>query len=242
MDPRIRYAKSADGASIAYWDVGEGRPLVYMPSTPWCHLEREWAIPEYRRRYERLAIGRRLVHYDARGFGLSEPRPEDLTLAAHVCDLVAVLDVLDIAECDLFAIGDSAMAAIEFCAQAPARVDKLILWNGYANRGPMNDNPKVRSMRALWEEDWHTYTETAVGTFFQWKHPERASVIAELYRAAATQDSLQAVIGALKVFTTAMVATQGGPSYATWFLPCTSTTTPSPTSSIEISKVPPPKS
>jgi ABC-type sugar transport system permease subunit len=26
-----------------------------------------------------------------------------------------------------------------------------------------------------------------------------------------------AVIGALKVFTTALVATQGGPSYATWF-------------------------
>jgi class 3 adenylate cyclase len=53
-------------------------------------------------------------------------------------------------------------------------------------------------MRALWEEDWHTYTETAIGTYFQWKHADRASEIAELYRAGATQESLQAVVGALR--------------------------------------------
>ncbi len=66
MEPKIRYAKSADDVSIAYWAIGEGRPLVYMPPMPWCHIEREWAIPEWRQRYERLAAGRRLIRYDAR--------------------------------------------------------------------------------------------------------------------------------------------------------------------------------
>jgi hypothetical protein len=57
MEPKIRYAKSADGTSIAYWAIGEGRPLVYMPTMPWCHIDREWAIPEWRRRYERAGRG-----------------------------------------------------------------------------------------------------------------------------------------------------------------------------------------
>ena len=28
MEPRIQYAQSKDGVSIAYWTLGEGKPLV----------------------------------------------------------------------------------------------------------------------------------------------------------------------------------------------------------------------
>ena len=28
MEPRIQYAKTKDGVSIAYWTLGEGKPLV----------------------------------------------------------------------------------------------------------------------------------------------------------------------------------------------------------------------
>ena len=28
MEPRIQYAKTSDGVSIAYWTLGEGKPLV----------------------------------------------------------------------------------------------------------------------------------------------------------------------------------------------------------------------
>lgn len=84
-DPKIRYTNSADGTNIAYWAIGDGpgRPLVYVPTMPWSHIEREWAIPQWRRRYERLAAGRTLIRYDARGFGLSEPHPPVVTTAAH---------------------------------------------------------------------------------------------------------------------------------------------------------------
>jgi hypothetical protein len=30
MEPRIRYAPTADGVSIAFWTLGDGVPLVYM--------------------------------------------------------------------------------------------------------------------------------------------------------------------------------------------------------------------
>src|SRR3972149_3228888 len=38
MEPRIQYAQTADGVSIAYSEMGEGEPLVSMPSFPWSHI------------------------------------------------------------------------------------------------------------------------------------------------------------------------------------------------------------
>ena len=34
MEPRIQYAKTADGVSIAFWTLGEGMPIVQMPNIP----------------------------------------------------------------------------------------------------------------------------------------------------------------------------------------------------------------
>ncbi len=38
MEPRIQYAQTADGVSIAYWTLGEGPPLVMMADTLWSHI------------------------------------------------------------------------------------------------------------------------------------------------------------------------------------------------------------
>ena len=34
MEPRIKYAKTSDGVSIAYWTPGDGVPLVWPPTVP----------------------------------------------------------------------------------------------------------------------------------------------------------------------------------------------------------------
>ncbi len=42
MEPRIQYAKTKDGVSIAFWTLGEGiPPLVYWGSAPFSHIELE---------------------------------------------------------------------------------------------------------------------------------------------------------------------------------------------------------
>ncbi|HEX9642056.1 MAG TPA: adenylate/guanylate cyclase domain-containing protein [Candidatus Krumholzibacteria bacterium] len=197
MDPKIRYAKSADGTSIAYWAIGEGPALVHMPTVPWCHIQREWAIPEWRRRYERLANGRTLIRYDARGFGLSDPRPKGVTPADHADDIDAVLNALDVAECNLLAIGDAGFAAVEYCARQTARVTRLILWGAYVSRDAVSNSPKTKSLRALWDEDWLQYTEMAVRTVLGWKHEDRAGQLVDFYRAAASPESLRSVLGPL---------------------------------------------
>ncbi len=41
MEPRIQYAKTEDGVSIAFCTLGEGMPLVHMPNLPFSHIQME---------------------------------------------------------------------------------------------------------------------------------------------------------------------------------------------------------
>ena len=45
MEPRIQYAKTSDGVSIAYTVFGEGLPIVHPPLLPASHLQLEWDMP-----------------------------------------------------------------------------------------------------------------------------------------------------------------------------------------------------
>ena len=72
MEPRIQYAKTSDGVSIAYWTLGEGPPLIWIQNVVTSHIQMEWHVPFFRRWYEPLAAVMMLVRYDPRGFGLSD--------------------------------------------------------------------------------------------------------------------------------------------------------------------------
>ena len=72
MEPRIQYAKTSDGVSIAYWTLGEGAPFVHLPSVPFSPALRLWHTSGGRRWCESLAEKRRFVRYDDRGFGHSD--------------------------------------------------------------------------------------------------------------------------------------------------------------------------
>ena len=61
MEPRIQYATTADGVSIAFWALGEGVPFVEMPTIPVSHIQMEWQFPQWRRWYESLAQRRKVV-------------------------------------------------------------------------------------------------------------------------------------------------------------------------------------
>ncbi len=45
MEPRIQYAQTSDGVSIAYWTLGEGTPFVSLPPLLWSHIQLEWQDP-----------------------------------------------------------------------------------------------------------------------------------------------------------------------------------------------------
>ena len=196
--PAVRFVSSADGTGIAYWTIGTGRPLIYLPALPFSHVEREWAIPELRDRFQRLASDRMLVRYDGRGFGLADREPERMTPDAHVEDLVALLDHLQITECDLFGHGDAGMIAVRFARRHPERVGRLVLWNAWARREVIRRDPRVQSLRALWDQDWHTYTELAASALLGWQHRDQAGALASYYRDGATRASISRLVSAFE--------------------------------------------
>ena len=54
MEPRIQYAKTSDGVSIAYWTLGErGTPLLMTSPLVFGNISLEWQIPALRQWYER---------------------------------------------------------------------------------------------------------------------------------------------------------------------------------------------
>ena len=48
--PPIRYAKTSDGVSIAFWTLGDGEPpLIMSPPLGWSHISLELRVPELTR-------------------------------------------------------------------------------------------------------------------------------------------------------------------------------------------------
>jgi len=198
MEPRIQYAKTSDGVSIAYWTLGEGSPLVHMPVIPFSHIQLEWQIPEYRRWYERLAEKGMLVRYDGRGSGLSDRDVTDYSVDAHVSDLEAVIARLGLERFALFGLGESGPAAIAYAARYPERVSHLVLWCSWARGSDIFDNPKSEALLVLAEKDWGFYAEVVARDSLGWQGDELVRQAAALIRECVTPQALQAAYGAMR--------------------------------------------
>ena len=189
MEPRIQYAQTANGVSIAFWTLGEGMPLVHMPLLI-SHVQLEWQMPECRRWYERLAEKRRLVRYDHGGMGLSQRDMADYSLDAAVLELEAVVDRLDLERFDLLGLIHTGPIAIAYAARHPERVSHLVLWCTYARSSDFSQLPDVEAVRALMDKDWAFYTEAAAHAMLGWSEGEPARRYAALIRESITRETL----------------------------------------------------
>ena len=89
--PRTQYARSGD-VSIAYQVVGDGpMDLVYVPGFI-SHVELSWEMPPVVHMIERLASFARLIMFDKRGTGLSDPVVGAPTLEERMDDVRAVME------------------------------------------------------------------------------------------------------------------------------------------------------
>jgi class 3 adenylate cyclase len=200
MEPRIQYAQTKDGVSIAFYTLGDGMPLVYLPNIPLGHIQMEWQFPESRRWYERLAEKRKLVRYDGRGWGLSQRDVTDYSLDVLMLDLEAVVDRLNLERFALLGVLQMGPVAIAYAARNPERVSHLILWCSWARASDFYTSPRLRALRELLEKDWELYTETAGHVLLGWSQGSPAHRAAELYRESVTRQALRATVAALREF------------------------------------------
>ena len=168
MEPRIQYAKTSDGVNIAYYVIGGGKPLVFVPAGPMTHIQLDWQSAQRRDFHSALAEGRSLVRYDGRGSGLSDENAEPLLLDACLFDLDAVVDALQLEHFSLLAPLSSGPPAIAYAARNPERVSDLILWCTSARNAEVLSSPGDRALGALREADWHLYTEVISFILYGW--------------------------------------------------------------------------
>ena len=140
--PSTRYAR-CDGVHLAYQVVGDGPvDVLWMPH--WAtHVELLWEDVRTATFVEALSRFARVVLFDRRGTGLSDPVPLSSlpTMETWVEDLVAVLDAAGSRQCVVAASDLAATTAILFAAIHPDRTRALILVNATARARRADDYP-----------------------------------------------------------------------------------------------------
>jgi pimeloyl-ACP methyl ester carboxylesterase len=148
--PPTRYARSGD-ASLAYQVVGDGPIDLVLVLGFATHLELQWEAPPLARFFERLSSFSRLIIFDKRGTGLSDPVAEVPTLEQRIDDVRAVMDAAESERAALFGISEGGPMSVLFAATHPERVSALVLYGAMARTTEAPDYPWASPAEALRE-------------------------------------------------------------------------------------------
>ncbi len=131
MVPPIRYARSGE-LHIAYWEYGDGPiDLLWVPTWIW-ESEHIWAEPYTGKMFGRLGSFARVITFDRRGAGMSDPVPGAATLEEQMDDVVAVMDAVGSQQAAVLAMLEACTMASLFAATHPERTRALVLYEGMA--------------------------------------------------------------------------------------------------------------
>jgi pimeloyl-ACP methyl ester carboxylesterase/DNA-binding winged helix-turn-helix (wHTH) protein len=140
--PPVHYARSGD-VNIAYQVVGSGpRDIVFVMG--WVsHLEYFWNEPSFARFLTRLASTSRLILFDKRGTGRSDPVPVSAmpTLEQRLDDVRAVMEAAGSERAVLMGVSEGGPLCSLFAATYPARTEALVMVGSYARRLRDSDYP-----------------------------------------------------------------------------------------------------
>jgi class 3 adenylate cyclase len=127
--PRTRFARNGD-VHLAYQTVGTGSLDILLIDTWVHHVEAVWDFPDFARFLRRLSSFGRLIHFDRRGTGLSDPVPLDALpdFQTQMEDVVAVLDAAVSRQPAVFGTNDGTLVAMLLAAAHPERCRSLVLF------------------------------------------------------------------------------------------------------------------
>lgn len=129
--PEVRYADTAGGA-IAYQVFGDGPFDIVVTPGFVSHLDLQWTMPSYTRFFEMLSSFARVIIFDKRGTGLSDPTPNAVRFDQRAEDILSVMDAAGSERAVLMGISEGGPLSILFAAQHPERVHSLILYGTFA--------------------------------------------------------------------------------------------------------------
>jgi len=142
MASTTRYAKSGD-VHIAYRTLGSGPVDVVVAEQWFSNVEIEREVRPLARFNDRLSAFARVIRFDKRGVGLSDPVPATAlpTLEEWMDDLRAVLDDIGIDKAAIVTAMAGGFMASVFAATYPDRVRALVIIDGFARLTRTDDYP-----------------------------------------------------------------------------------------------------
>ena len=148
----VRYARIGD-ARIAYRVMGEGPLDIANVGGVASHLDLQAEEPIFFGGRQRLASFARVVTFDRRGTGLSDPLDRPGTLEQQMDDLDAVLEAVGIERVALFGGVEAGLCAL-YAATHPDRVTALVLANVAVSGGLVRDAERRALMLDWVESHW----------------------------------------------------------------------------------------
>jgi len=161
--PETRYAKSGE-YHIAYQVVGSGPiDLVFIPGFV-SNVEHGWDYPPLAHCLRRLASFARLILFDKRGTGMSDPVPPQQlpTLEQRMDDVRAVMDAAGSKRAALVGVSEGGPMSLLFAATYPDRTSAIVLMATFARVAwapdyPFGTRPDVwEALLARMEKGWGT--------------------------------------------------------------------------------------
>jgi pimeloyl-ACP methyl ester carboxylesterase/DNA-binding CsgD family transcriptional regulator len=132
--------------------ASSGSGPVLVKSANWLsHIEFDWQSPVWRHWFRFLSTGRQLLRFDPRGCGLSDWDAPDLSHAAQVADLEAIVDAVGLQRFPLLGVSQGGAACIEYAVRHPERVERLVLYGCYAEGWAQRGEEQRRHGEALIE-------------------------------------------------------------------------------------------
>ncbi len=187
-EPTVQYARTSDGADIAYWTMGSGPPLLQLTVQPVLPWRAYHSLEEVRAWDDRLAEHWTLVEFDARGVGLSAGQNVDHSLDACVADIEAVADAAGLGRFAIFAGLLSGPIAVAYAARHPDRVSHLILWCSFAAMNDYRSSPQALSPRAVGTAtDWRALVTALWSQGVGWSHPDFLHRLVDVHVSSLSQ-------------------------------------------------------
>jgi pimeloyl-ACP methyl ester carboxylesterase/DNA-binding CsgD family transcriptional regulator len=190
---QIRFCTARDGACLAWASHGSGPSLV--KTSNWLtHLEFDWESPVWRYWLDGLGQSHRVVRYDERGCGLSDQDVGEPSVDKWVSDLETVVDAGAIERFTLLGISQGAAIAIAYSVRHPERVERMVLYGGYArgrnHRGERDvAQALAAAIRAGWEQPNPAFRRVFTMRFLPEGTPEQMAWYDELQKRTTSAEN-----------------------------------------------------
>jgi len=158
--PEIQYAKSGD-VNIAYQVYGEGDLDIVLVFGYISHLDLFWDGPPFVEYVKRLGSFARVIMFDKRGVGLSDPVARAATLEERMDDVRAVMDAAGSERAALLGTSEGGPMSILFASTYPERTQALVLYGAMARSTYAPDYPWAAPI-----EDLKQSSEDLIGPYW----------------------------------------------------------------------------